>query len=41
MNYLTKSVRTLSQMVNVVLGGGFSSPTDNTLRDHLHIGFDR
>jgi hypothetical protein len=41
MNYLTKSVRTLGQMVSVVLGGGFSTPTDDTLRDHLHFGFDR
>ena len=41
MIYLTKSARTISRIVGVVLGGGFSSPTDATLKTHLHFGFDR
>ncbi len=41
MNYLTKPVQTISLIVDFVLGGGLASPTDATLRNHLHFGFDR
>jgi hypothetical protein len=40
MSYVTKSVQTISKIVNVVLGGGFSTPTDVALEANLHLGFN-
>jgi hypothetical protein len=41
MNYLSKSIQTISLIVDDVLGGGFPSPTDVALKAHPRLRFDR
>jgi len=38
MNQLVNSVRVLGQILGVVVGDGFATPTDTALRDHLNLG---
>ena len=38
MNYLTKSVQTIGQIVGFVMGAGFSALSDETLKAHTFLG---
>ena len=38
MNPLVKSARVLGQILSAVIGDGFTTLTDEALRDHLDVG---
>ena len=37
MNYLTKSVQAIGQIVGVVMGAGFTAPADESWKAHTYI----
>ncbi len=37
MNYLTKSIQTIGQIVGFVMGAGFSTPSDEAWKAHTYI----
>ncbi len=38
MNYLTKSVQAIGQIVGLVMGAGFATQADETLKAHTYLG---